>query len=201
MTRLDSIPLVLDGETLFVLVAAPSPLPYLEVAGRRLRRGPDRVTVEQPVGDGYVNTTMLAAAGTCYVMASAGDLLADLWEAPDEVLRAVDPAVAPHLVAAAQGRSAAYAGTDLPARVKVRVVPPPPPPAAPASLGLIARTGTLSANLSAGLVLSGYAARGVVDVLNEFATLRPGGSIAPWQTLVGDGAALAAHLPGGPPHS
>jgi hypothetical protein len=200
MTRLDSIPLVLGAETPFVLGVTPSPLPYLEVAGRRLRRGPDRVTVEQPVGAAYVHTTLLTAAGTCYVMASAGALLADLWAAPDEVLRAADRAcgaAVPHLAAAAQGRSAAYTGDDLPARVKVRVVPPPPPPGEPASLGLIARTGTLSANLDAGLVLSGYAARGVVDVLNEFATLRPGGSIDPWRTLVGDGTTLVAHLPGG----
>lgn len=197
MTPLGSIPLVLEDETPFVLGTAASPLPYLEVAGCRLRRGPNRVTVERPAGDAYVNTTMLAAAGHCYVMASAGDLLADLWAAPDEVLAVADPAVAPHLVAAAQGRSAAYPGAGR--GVKVRVVPPSPPPAEPASLGLVATTGTLSANLEAGLMLSGYAARGIVDVLNEFAALSPGGSIALWQTLVGDGTELAAHLPGTPP--
>lgn len=185
MTTLGSIPLVLDGATPFLVAAAPSPLPYAELAGCRLRRGQDRVTVELAVGDLHVTAIMLEAYGSCYVLASAGDLLADLWADPEAALAGVDPEAAPHLTAAVHRRSSVYGG------LRVRVVPPSGPLP---SLALIATNGSLAANLAEAPALAACAARGLIDVLNEFAAVRPGGSIAAWPAIVGDGVALAAKL-------
>lgn len=76
---LRDIPLVADHAVPFVVHARPDPRPHRLAGTTRMRRGPDRVLLEDPVGTVWIRSVILKLDGGIGGVASLGPLLDQYW--------------------------------------------------------------------------------------------------------------------------
>lgn len=201
LAPIDQIPDTGDDDVRFVVHLDPDPRPFLMLENMRLRRRGDRLTVEFPYGEAWINIHLQDTEPGTWTMASLGPLLDPFWDAyahsGTSFFAPADMVRCPLLMSALMHKSVSGQFGDLTVSVAILA---PAPPGVTVSLAVVGVEGHVFQGIDVPFINAGLcSARVAIDILLELASLNQGAlgpslTTTQWIETIGKGADTAGKV-------